>query len=143
VHYTALFEREGKWTTVQFPDCPGCATFAEDHEDAVAMGKEALEGWLEAHLMEGDVAPQPAFAGPVPRGAKAVPIEVAPTIAARLQIRWAREALGISQAELARRMGVPRQQVSRIESSDANMTMATIDRVAHALGVGWSIQIGG
>ena len=142
MQYTALFEREVKRTTIEFPDCPGCATFAEPDEDAVATAKEALEGWLEAHLIEGEAAPRPTFSGPVTRRAKAVRIAVDPALAARLQIRWARDDAGLSQAELAKRMGVPRQQVSRIESSDGNLTMATIDRVAKALGVPWSVQIG-
>jgi antitoxin HicB len=143
MYYTAVLEKDGKRTTIEFPECPGCSTFAEPDEDVTEVAREALVSWLEAELIQGEVPPRAAgHTWETPSGATARAIDVPPALAARLQIRWAREAIGISQGELAERMGVPRQQVSRIESSTGNLTIATIDRVARALGVPWSIQIG-
>jgi len=54
---------------------------------------------------------------------------------AALQIRVARKRVGISQVEMARRMGVSQQQVQRLENPDkSNPTVATLRAVAKALG---------
>lgn len=53
---------------------------------------------------------------------------------ARLVIKH-RGALGISQAELARRMGTSHSAVSRIESGRHKTSVETLTRLAHALGV--------
>lgn len=55
---------------------------------------------------------------------------------AALQIRMARKRAGVSQVELARRMGVTQQQVQRLEDPDrSNPTVTTLRAVAAALGV--------
>ena len=55
---------------------------------------------------------------------------------AALQIRMARKRARISQAELARRLGMTQQQVQRLEDPDkSNPTVATLRAVATALGV--------
>lgn len=46
----------------------------------------------------------------------------------------ARTALGWTQAELAARAGVARATVARIERGEAGVTLATLQRVAAALG---------
>lgn len=64
-----------------------------------------------------------------------------PALAVRLQLKWARLKLGISQAELARRVNVTRQQISLLESPDANLTLSTLEKVVRALGMDLSIEI--
>lgn len=55
---------------------------------------------------------------------------------AALQIRVARKRAGISQVELARRMGVTQQQVQRLEDPGrSNPTIATLRAIAAALGL--------
>lgn len=53
---------------------------------------------------------------------------------ARLVIKH-RSALGISQEELAKRMGTSHSAVSRIESGRHKTSVETLRRLAHALGV--------
>lgn len=53
---------------------------------------------------------------------------------ARLVIRH-RAALGISQQELARRVGTSHSAISRIESGRHKTNVATLQRIAEALGV--------
>jgi DNA-binding XRE family transcriptional regulator len=63
--------------------------------------------------------------------------------AARLDVRYAlalgravherRTALGLSQAEVARRAGMTQPQVSRIEGGDTVPTLPLLERLAHAL----------
>ena len=56
-------------------------------------------------------------------------------LAAALEIRWARQDAGLSQAELGKRAGVKQQQIAKIENPDENPTLETIEKVAKALGL--------
>jgi len=38
--------------------CPGCVTWGEDYEHALAMAKEAIEGYLEVLAEEGKPIPE-------------------------------------------------------------------------------------
>lgn len=51
-----------------------------------------------------------------------------------------RKALGITQAELARRAGVPRSNITRFESGSYNPSLEMMVRIAAALGM--KLQIG-
>ncbi len=53
---------------------------------------------------------------------------------ARLVIRY-RSALGLSQEELARLVGTSHSAISRIESGRHKVSVETLQRLAHALGV--------
>jgi predicted RNase H-like HicB family nuclease/DNA-binding XRE family transcriptional regulator len=129
MQYPARISREGKYILADFPDCPGCQTFAESRDDLQAAAKEALEGWLEAHLVSGHVPPRPSPVS-ILGGAR---INVRPGLAAALNIRWARHEEGLSQSELGRRAGVSQQQIAKLENPDENPTVETLDKVARAL----------
>lgn len=141
--YEALCYTEADGTrVVVFPTCPGCQTQADPGEDVDAMAAEALAGWLEVQLEHGASPPEPRRATRAERHAvtdgdagwtrREVP--VAPRLAAALALRWARRAHGLSQGQLADRLGVSRQFVSQLESPDANPTLETLERAAAALG---------
>ena len=49
-------------------------------------------------------------------------------------IRSARESAGITQAELARRLGVTQPSIARLESAGNGVSVATLQRAAAALG---------
>ncbi len=117
---------------IDFPDCPGCQTFADVGEDPIAVAREALDGWLEAHLIDGEAPPQPT-AKPAKKRALAVP--VSPALAIALQVRWRRQELGLSQSQLGKKLGVTRQQVALLEQPTGNLKVSTLARIAEALGV--------
>jgi transcriptional regulator with XRE-family HTH domain len=48
-------------------------------------------------------------------------------------IREARRAAGLTQAQLARRMGITQPSVARIEAAGDNVTMATLKRATAAM----------
>ena len=52
----------------------------------------------------------------------------------RNRIAKVRERLGVTQKELARRLGVRQSTVSRWERREANLTLRTVRRIAKALG---------
>jgi len=52
-------EAEGGFS-VSVPDLPGCHTQGETREEALAMAKEAIEGYLETLREENMPVPRPA-----------------------------------------------------------------------------------
>jgi len=57
------------------------------------------------------------------------------------QIRAAREAAGLTQRELARRMGTSQAAVNRLEAGGVGATLTTLQRVASALALRVSIDL--
>jgi DNA-binding XRE family transcriptional regulator len=55
-------------------------------------------------------------------------------IMARMEIRKLRKEKGFSQEQLAKKMNVKREFVSRIESGVQNITLETLFRIAQATG---------
>ncbi|MEW5773046.1 MAG: type II toxin-antitoxin system HicB family antitoxin [Thermodesulfobacteriota bacterium] len=56
--YLALFhpaEEGGYW--VEFPDFPGCITQGDTLDEARAMAEDALAGYVEIMLEEGEMLP--------------------------------------------------------------------------------------
>ena len=51
------------------------------------------------------------------------------------QIYLRRLEKGMTQAELARRAGIPQPNLSNIEKGKRDLTISTLARIAHALGV--------
>jgi len=140
MHYVAILKREGANTLVSFPDCPGCQTFGRTRERALSNAREALEGWLEAHLVAGDAPPAPERRAS--RSARRnVPVTISPILAVRLQLRWARQSLGLTQAALAKRVGVTRQQIALLEAPDSNVTLRTLERVASAMNLRLEVEL--
>jgi transcriptional regulator with XRE-family HTH domain len=68
-----------------------------------------------------------------------VPVEVPANTTNGVQVARAvkdlRRTNGLSQRELAGRMGVPRTYISKIENEKATPTLGSLDRLAAALGV--------
>jgi len=138
MRYPARITKEGRHTLAEFPDCPGCQTFAEPGQNIAEEAHEALEGWLGAHLVAGDAPPLPPRRAP--RG-KVLWVDVPPRLATKLYLRWARQAAGLTQAQLAKRAGVFQQAIAKLEHPDSNPTLDTLERVARALGARLEVSV--
>ena len=57
-------------------------------------------------------------------------------------LRQAREAAGLTQEELARRLKTKKTAISRIENHAEDIKLSTLERVAFALGKRLEIRIG-
>src|SRR5665213_2326269 len=57
------------------------------------------------------------------------------------RIHDAREAAGLSQRELARRMGTSQAAIDRLESGGVGATITTLQRVATALGLEVNVEL--
>ena len=135
MRYHAKFAKDGRHWSAIFIDAPGCATFAGTREKALVAAKEALEGWLEAHLVDGRSPPRPSA------GSRGEPVDVDPQLAVAVSLRWARQDAGFTQADLAARIGVSQQQVAKLERPGANPSIATLKKIAVALGVRFEFDL--
>lgn len=136
--FPAVITREGRRTLAEFPNCPGCQTFAEPGQSIEEQAHEALEGWLGAHLVTGDIPPRPPRRAPA---GKVIWVEVAARLVAKLDLRWARRSAGLTQAQLAKRAKVSQQAIAKIEHPDSNPTLETLDKVARALGARLDVRV--
>jgi DNA-binding XRE family transcriptional regulator/predicted RNase H-like HicB family nuclease len=139
MRYAAIVAKEGKFTTAEFPDCPGCQTFVEGTKGIEAQAAEALQGWLEANLVGRRPPPHPKATAP--RGRKSIWVEVPPRLALRISLVWARVQANLTQAQLAKRSGVSQQQIAKVENPDSNPTMETLEKVAKALGARLHVEL--
>ncbi len=143
MRYPAKLATEGPYTLADFyPYCPGCQTFAETkagpgEQDIVYMATDALAGWLECHLQDGELPPRPPHRKP--RG-RILWVDVPPHLSAKLSLRWARADAGLTQLEVAKRAKVSQQMIAKIEHPDRNVTVDTLVKVARALGVKLTIE---
>jgi predicted RNase H-like HicB family nuclease/DNA-binding XRE family transcriptional regulator len=141
MQYDAFIHREGKHWLAEFPDCPGCQTFAESPSALGAAAHEALEGWLEANLSAGKVPPRPVARSGAPAGYKLGRVPVRAGLTAALTIRWARTDRRLSQKALGKLARVSQQQIAKLEDPDENPTLQTIEKVARALGLSVSVEL--
>jgi predicted RNase H-like HicB family nuclease/DNA-binding XRE family transcriptional regulator len=135
MHYTAIVHREGKQWLAEFPDASGCQTFADSEVELAAAAEQALEGWLEAHLVDGKAPPRPRSRVKVPAKRKAMRVLVSPRLTVALGIRWTRHDMGLTQAQIAAKIGVSQQQIAKLEDPDENPTLKSLDRVARGIGL--------
>lgn len=130
MQYIARVKKDGRYWGIEFPDAEGCVTFAEKKADVEATALEALVSWLKAELTIGEVPP-------VPRArmtAGSIAVEVPSRLAVAVELRRARAAAKLSQADLAHRLGVSQQQVAKLESPTSNPSVETLAKVGKALG---------
>lgn len=140
MRYPALITHEGDATLVEFPDAPGCQTFTRGKQ-VRERAREAIEGWLEAQLEDRATPPRPSIRAKAPKGAALDWIAIDPILGVRLALRWAREEAGLTQAVLAKKMGVSQQAYAKLESPDANLTINTLARAAKALGMRVEVEL--
>jgi predicted RNase H-like HicB family nuclease/DNA-binding XRE family transcriptional regulator len=127
MQYRARITQEGKHWLASFTDCPGCQTFGDSKEDVIAMAEDALSGWLEAHLVDGESPPRP-------KAKRGMPVAVAPNVAVAVQVRWMREDMHLTQTQLAKKVKVTQQAIAKLERPQGNPSIETLQRLARALG---------
>ena len=128
ITYPALFvyDEEEKVYNVRFPDLPGCFTYGETIDEAKAMAKEALTGFLQSVDARKLRLPDPSRL----KGDEVIYIEPETPVAFAIWLRKQREALGLSQSDVAKKLGIKYQTYQRIENpSKTNPTLKTIMRV--------------
>lgn len=133
--YPARFEpaAEGGYT-VTFRDIPEAITEGDSLEEAEDMARDALVTAMEFYFDGGRPVPAPSKAQ---KGERLVMLPL--SVAAKVALLNARLESGTKPAELARRMGIKPQEVTRIFDLQHP---TKIDTVAAALGaMGYEMEI--
>lgn len=133
-YFAKITRARGGGFSVVFADCPGCQTCGDSLEEAKAMARDALDGWLVAHLTSGKAPPRPKIS-------TGTAVHVAPRVASAVQFRWARQQLGLTQPQLATRIGVPQRQIAKVEDPLADPSLRTLEKVARALGLRLDVSL--
>lgn len=68
--------------------------------------------------------------------------DLAAQLRAGIALRAARESAGLTQTELAARIGIAQSALSRIEAGRTNLTLAMFRRIAEALDVDIALEVG-
>lgn len=132
--YPAIITKEGGFTLAEFPDCEGCQTYARKGESIEEAAQEALEGWLEANLGRDTIPNRPRSVA-IPKNARVLEVPIPLVLEFRLELRWAREEAGKTQAQFGKNLGMSQQQYARLEGARSNPTLGTLDRVAKVAGL--------
>lgn len=142
MQYPAIVTLEAEdWFLIDFPDLPGCCTEAPPGYSIERMGSECLQVCLEANLLEHARVPPSPRRHRAPKIGELRYFRVPALLAARVQLRRARTEAGITQAELARRIGVSQQQIAKLEHPDGDLKISTLERAARALGLSLDINL--
>ena len=114
LRYPATLRRDGKTFVVLFPDLPFAHTNGDSREDALAHAPDALHTALSMLMEKNLDIPEP---GKPRRGAVLVGLPSV-TADAKVALYKALRASGVRKAELARRMGIHKQQIDRLLDID-------------------------
>lgn len=134
--YFAVFYKDKDSGTigVKFPEHPGVITYGRDYDEAMEMAREALSAALETDFERGVELPT-AKRPKLKRGEKALFVRLDPDIWMAYLLRYWRERSGMTQKQLAAKLGISYQAYQRMERpGKSNVTVQTLERIADALG---------
>lgn len=121
---------------VTFPDFPEAQTFGEDEAEALAHAGDALativDGYIRARL---PLPPPSATSGPT--------AELSALMSAKVELYNAMQALGVTKADLGRRLNWHSPQVDRLLNLTHSSQVDQLDAAVKALGGRLSVRIDG
>jgi antitoxin HicB len=140
MHYEGYFavlkkDRKSGAFLVSFPDHPHINTFGTTRDHAIEMAEDALNETLIVEFERGVVVSEESKRPRKPAGMAVVFVPLRPAVRMAFLLRKWRKDAGLSQARMARTMGISYQSYQRMERPGrANLTVTMLDRVARALG---------
>lgn len=112
---------------VSFPDIPEALTQGDTREEALEMGLDALVTSFDFYFEDNQPVPAPGnIAGDF--------VEVPASVAAKVLLLNAFIGSGLTQVELASRMGVKKQEVTRLFNLHHATKIDTVQKALSALG---------
>jgi antitoxin HicB len=131
IAYPIRFEVDGDAISAQgLPPFTGVITYGRNMDEAKFNASEALTLEIQCLLDEGAEIPKPQ----VTEGPGVEMIEPDAVVTVPIQLRWAREAAGLTQGDLAGRLGISYQSIQKLERAGANPSLKTLAKVSRALG---------
>ena len=129
MNYPATFLQEDGGYTVTFRDIPEAITQGDSFEEAVAMAQDALATAMEFYFEDNRPVPLPSQALD-----GEVIVELPLSIWSKVLLLNEMLAQHVSQAELAKRMAIKPQQVTRIVNLEHTTKIDTLVQAFKALG---------
>ncbi|MEO7029328.1 MAG: type II toxin-antitoxin system HicB family antitoxin [Acidobacteriaceae bacterium] len=129
MRYPVKLKADGPYFVVTFPDVPPAITQGDSKEDALLHALDALETVLMYAFGTGEAIPLPS---PLKRGQAWV--ELPPTVAAKVFLHNEMLRQKVRPIDLARRMGIPRQELTRMLDLRHNTKIDTTAQALAALG---------
>lgn len=112
---------------VSFPDIPEALTQGEDREEAMSMGLDALVTAFEFYFEDERKVPSPGkIIGDY--------VEVPASVAAKILLLNEFLDAGLTKTELANRMGVKKQEITRIFDLRHSTKIDTVQKALMVLG---------
>lgn len=135
--YPAVFDPEpdGSAINVSFPDVAEALTWGEDEAEALELAQDCLVTALDWRVRHEEPIPRP---GPA-KGRRM--IAVPPLIAAKLALYTAMRDQGISEAELARDLGVSEKVIRSMLHLKRRTHIAHLERALAQLGVQLEVTV--
>jgi antitoxin HicB len=127
--YPVNLRKDGKFILVTFPDIPEAFTQGRDRAEALKAAKDVLETAMDIYFDEQRAVPMPSR---LKRGQAVV--ELPPSAAAKVLLLNEMLRQKVRPAELARRIGATKQEVSRLTDLRHSTKIDTIDAALRALG---------
>lgn len=141
VIYFAVASLDADRYAVSFPDCPGCETTASLTDDVATHAASALVRWLEERLLAGSTPPRPQRRVRIRGRQKVHPVRVPLQLSLKLLLRWSRQDAGLTQAQLAERLGLHQPNIARLERPGTALSLRTLERAFDALGLGLNVGV--
>ena len=127
--YPVKLRREGRHLFVSFQDIPEAFTQGRNRAEALKAARDVLETAMDIYFDEQRPVPAPSK----PKRGQAV-VELPPSIAAKVLLLNEMLRQNVRPIELARRIGVTRQEVNRITNLKHATKIDRIDAALRALG---------
>ncbi|EBX4461059.1 type II toxin-antitoxin system HicB family antitoxin [Salmonella enterica subsp. enterica serovar Muenchen] len=116
---------------------PKFVTAGETKEEIITLAPEAFEIAVECYMDENIPVPLPS--GDTPEKGCAIVLPV--TLSAKIELYNALLASHVSKSELARRMGIPNQNIKKLLSPSTKSRLDTIESAFAALGKRLDISV--
>ncbi len=127
MRYPVNLEPDTGGYVVSFPDIPEALTQGDTREEALFMALDALVTAFEFYFEDGQKVPEPGkITGDF--------VEVPASVAAKVLMLNAFVDSGITQVELATRMAVKKQEVTRLFDLKHSTKIDTVQKALAALG---------
>lgn len=127
MRYPVKLEADTNGYVVSFPDIPEALTQGDTREEALEMARDALVTSFEFYIEDDRAVPLPGeIAGEY--------VEVPASVVAKLLLLNAYLASGLTKVELAARMGLTKQEMTRVFNLRHATKIDTIQRAFQALG---------
>jgi antitoxin HicB len=128
--YPATVRRDGDTFVLLFPDFPYTHTNGNSRDDALSHAPDALQAGISALMEKNLDIPSPGKL----RGRNSVLVGLPSIISsAKVELYNALRSSGIRKAELARRMGIHKQQVERLMDIDHTSRIEQLEDAFAAL----------